>query len=75
MNSLSAMTATLLVAALSQSLAFADSAADSSNADAARVALQLRGVHFVPNQGQWSDETVHHGFRTVNDVRVRAKEH
>ena len=72
MNTLSTMTATLLVAALSPFLAFADSAADSSNADAARVALQLRGVHFVPNQGQWSDETVHHGFRTRGlDVAFR----
>jgi len=26
--------------------------------------LGLRGVHFVRNQGQWSDETIHYGFRS-----------
>jgi hypothetical protein len=35
--------------------------ASGEGADAARVVL--RGVHFVPNQGQWADGSIRYGFK------------
>ena len=41
-------------------------------AAAEMMRLALRGVHFVPNRGQWSDDSAIYGFRTQGlDIAFR----
>ncbi len=60
------------VALLGWTVSFADGRAAPPPATTEIMSLGLRGVHFVPNHGQWEDEAVHIGFKSCGlDVAFR----